>query len=424
MSMWLKLSVAVLLTSVYVLAGKAGQEFALINSYASAVWAPTGIAIAALLVFGYRMWPAIFIGALIVNVTLSQSIPVSLAIAVGNTLEAALAAFMVNRLANGRHAFDHARDVYRFAVSAGFSAPTISATVGVTTLVVSGLMPSDQYVESWLTWWLGNAAGALIVAPLLILWADRRVRYDRRRWLEGSLWVASLSMFCLLLIVPPLSIQYYPLGFLALPIIVWSAFRFGQREAVTAAVLLSGFTIWRTSQGVGLFSGYADHESLVLLQLFMTFISLSGLALAAVVAERRRSEESRRWLATIVESSNDAIIGNNLDGIVLSWNRAAERIYGYSSHEAVGRPISFLVPPDRFDEVPQILQRIRQGERVEHYATKHSRKDRTRISVSLTVSPIRDEAGGIIGASIIARDISNWERSVSLPQDGETVEIS
>ena len=117
------------------------------------------------------------------------------------------------------------------------------------------------------------------------------------------------------------------------------------------------------------------------------------------------------WLAAIVESSDDAIISKNLDGIIMSWNRGAERIFGYLAEEAIGKPVTILIPPDRHDEEPSILARLRRGERIDHYETVRMRKDGSLIDISLTVSPVRDEDGKIIGASKIGRDISERKRS-------------
>ena len=119
---------------------------------------------------------------------------------------------------------------------------------------------------------------------------------------------------------------------------------------------------------------------------------------------------SQAFLASIVECSDDAIYGKTLDGTILSWNRGAERIYGYSAAEMVGRPVSVLVPPNKPDEVPAILERVKRGERVSHFETTRVRKDGEVIDLSLNVSPIRDASGQIIGASTTARDITEQKR--------------
>jgi PAS domain S-box-containing protein len=133
--------------------------------------------------------------------------------------------------------------------------------------------------------------------------------------------------------------------------------------------------------------------------------------LEASTVERRRIEEAHAEFVAIVESSNDAIVGKTLDGIVTSWNRSAERLFGYTAGEMIGESISCLMPPERPDDFPNILSAIRRGERIEHFETQRVRKDGRRIDVSLTVSPIKDAAGRIIGASKIARDVTDRRRA-------------
>jgi PAS domain S-box-containing protein len=175
----------------------------------------------------------------------------------------------------------------------------------------------------------------------------------------------------------------------------------------------------RKIQREGVTVGLADHTLLIARDGRETPIDDSGApirgeggAIAGVVfvfrdvAEARRATAARLYLAAVVESSDDAIIGNSLDGTITSWNRGAERLYGYRADEAVGRPLTLLVPPDHPDEVPTLLQRIKQGEHIEHFETVRLSKDGSRVNVSLTISPVRNATGKIIGVSKIARDIS------------------
>src|SRR5439155_23947227 len=119
--------------------------------------------------------------------------------------------------------------------------------------------------------------------------------------------------------------------------------------------------------------------------------------------EAEESGVSAGYLASIVDSSDDAIIGKTLDGIITSWNKGAERIYGYTAEEVVGQPISILIPEDRPDELPGIMEKLGRGERIDHYQTERVRKDGTHVSVSVSISPVHDAAGHVIGASAIAR---------------------
>src|SRR5712692_2026573 len=158
------------LAAVYVLAGKLGLLLAFVHASATAVWPQTGIALAAFLLLGYRVWPGILLGAFLANVTTEGTIATSLGIAVGNTLEGFVGAYLVNRFAGGRHVFDRPQDVLRFAVLAGMVSTAVSATIGVTSLALGGVARWTDYGPIWLTWWMGDAGGALVVAPLLILW--------------------------------------------------------------------------------------------------------------------------------------------------------------------------------------------------------------------------------------------------------------
>ncbi len=128
------------------------------------------------------------------------------------------------------------------------------------------------------------------------------------------------------------------------------------------------------------------------------------------ITERKRSQEVKALLASIVESSEDAIIGKALDGTILSWNKGAENLYGYSAEEVMGRPISILAPADRYDEIPNIMERIRRGEKISHFETVRLRKDGTTVHVAVTVSPIMNASGEVTGAATIARDITERQR--------------
>ena len=403
-----------ILAGVYVVAGKLGLSLAFVHASASAVWPPTGIAFAATLLLGYRVWPAILLGAFLVNATTEGSVWTSLGIASGNTLEGLLGAWLVTRFANGRNVFSRSQDIFAFTALAGFLSTTVSATIGVTSLALGGYASWDRFAAIWLTWWLGDVAGALVVAPVLILWGTgRAVALTRARALELGLLLGSVVLVGDLVFGGLWSswVRNYPLEFLCIPPLVLVAFRFGQREAATCVVLLSVLANWGTLRGLGPFVRSSENESLLLLQVFMGTMAIMTLLLAAVVAGRGRAEASLARVAAIVESSDDAIIGKTLDGVITTWNGGAEWLYGYSALEVIGRPIGLIIPPELDGELPGILERLRRGERINHYDAVRVTKDGRRIDVSLTVSPTLDGEGRIIGASSIARDITNRKQA-------------
>jgi PAS domain S-box-containing protein len=153
----------------------------------------------------------------------------------------------------------------------------------------------------------------------------------------------------------------------------------------------------------------------------MTLARQLAFSLARLEAEsvRRGTERAAQQLAAIVESSDDAIISKNLDGIITTWNRAAERLFGYPAAEAVGQPVTMLIPADRIDEEPEIIGRIRRGEHIEHFETARRRKDGSLIDIELTVSPVRDRTGAVVGASKIARDIRERRQAEAQLRESE-----
>jgi diguanylate cyclase (GGDEF)-like protein/PAS domain S-box-containing protein len=403
-----------LLATVYFIAAKLGLKLAFLHVSATPVWPPTGIALAAFLVLGIRVWPGNWAAAFLANLTTAGSALTCLGIATGNTLEGVVGAWLVDLLAEGPRAFERPQDVFKFAGLAGMVSTTVSATFGVTSLSLGGYAAWANYWSIWVTWWLGDMGGALVVAPLLILWGTTaRPRWDRRRVLEATLLLASLVLVNLVIFdgLLPSGLRNYPLPFLTLPLLLWAAFRFEQREAATATAVLSGIAIWGALHGYGPFVRASPNETLLLLQAFMGVMGVTTLAVAAGVSQRRRAERDLVQAAAIVRSSDDAILAKTLDGTIVSWNRGAEALYGYTAEEVHGRPVSILVPPDRGDEVTAILEKIRSGKRIEHYETVRVRKDGGRLSVSLAVSPILDPEGRIVGASAIARDITEKQRA-------------
>lgn len=288
------------LIAAYFLAGKLGLMMAFVNPSATPVWPPTGIALAALLLLGYRVWPAVFVGAFLVNVTTAGSVATSIGIAAGNSLEALLGAYLVNRFANGRKLFDKPHDIFKAAVLAGGLSTTASATIGVSSLAFGGYAQWTEFGSIWLTWWLGDVASVLIVAPLVVLWSlDSRVEWTRGETLKAMvlLLVVVLTGFVVFGGFLPAGVSDQPLTFLALPFLIWTAFRFGQREAVTANFLLAAIAIAGTLHGFGPFVTDSYNESLILLQAFLCVIVVTTISLAAVVSERKHLEAQLRHMA-------------------------------------------------------------------------------------------------------------------------------
>src|SRR6266404_5947315 len=295
-----------ILTVVYFVAGKLGLMLASLHASASPVWPPAGIALAAVLVLGYRVWPAIFVGAFLVNVTTAGNVATSLAIASGNTLEAVCGAWIVNRLAGGTTVFDRPQGVFKFALAAVVSA-IISPVFGVTSLALAGSADWANYGSIWLTWWLGDTTGDLLIAPSVILWS-----VTSKRWWNGreaaEVGILLLMLFILSEVVfggwLPISAGNYPIAFIYGPIVIWTAFRFTQRETATGIFILSAIAIWGTLHGFGPFVRGTENQSLLALQSWTAVLTITAMALSAGMAERRRAEEALQQQKAVVEGVN------------------------------------------------------------------------------------------------------------------------
>jgi diguanylate cyclase (GGDEF)-like protein len=282
-----------LLCLVYFAAGKLGLSLAFLHKSATPVWPPTGIALASLLVYGYGVWPAILLGAFLVNITTEGSVATCLGIAAGNTLEGLVGAFLINRFAHGRHAFDRIQDVFKFAALAPVASTTVSATIGVLSLRLGGLATGPNLESVWLTWWLGDAVGALVVGPFLVLWLSdpKGCLRDARTLEAGAVFlVVVLSGLVVFGGLFPTETKTYPLEFLCLLPLLWAAFRLPQSGAAVASLALSGLAIWGTLRGFGPFVRGSPNESLLLQQAFLGVATLTTLALASVVSERETFE--------------------------------------------------------------------------------------------------------------------------------------
>jgi integral membrane sensor domain MASE1 len=301
-----RLSLIGILAVIYFIAGKLGLMLASLHASASPVWPPAGIALAALLLLGYRAWPAVFIGAFLVNATTAGNVATSFAIGIGNMLEALVGAWLVNRFADGINVFDRPQGVFKFALVAGISA-IIGPVFGVTSLGVGGFADWTKYGAICLTWWLGDATGVLVFTPLIVLWSVA----SKRRWTkkEGAEAGALLLLLALLSAVlfggwPGVSTRNYPIVLICGPVVIWTAFRFRQRETATGIFILSAIALWGTLHGFGPFVRETENQSLLSVQWWTAVLSITAMALSAGMAERRRIEEELQQQKLVLKSAN------------------------------------------------------------------------------------------------------------------------
>jgi PAS domain S-box-containing protein len=293
------------LAGLYFAAARLGLSLASVHTNVSPVWPPTGIAIAAVLLLGYRAWPGILLGAFLANLLTPVSIATSVGIAVGNTMEALSAGFLL-RSVDFHKSFDRARDVFKFVVAA-LLCTMLAATIGDLSLCLGHSAQWQQFGALWVTWWLGDLTGALTVGPLLLTWGIKsREWLPKRRYLEAVLLLSLLSVAAIATFGKsgPTPLHYYPLTRLIVPFFLWAAFRLGHRGVTLATMTISVFAVLGTVLGLGPFVDRTPNEALLQLQLFVGSNAVMFLFLVAVVEERRRSQDSLR--------ENDRRLAGNL----------------------------------------------------------------------------------------------------------------
>jgi PAS domain S-box-containing protein len=360
------LGLSLIVAIVYFAAAEVGLSLASLHSNVTPVWPPTGIAIASLLIFGRRVWPGIFLGALAANLPTNIPIASAVGIAVGNTLEALLACWLLQRTSRWRNSFESVSDVMLFVVYAAVLAPLVSATIGSLSLCLGNANEWARFLPLWLTWWMGDGFGALIVTPLVLSWTSPR-KFNRRDLPEIA------SLFVLLLIVVlivfggwfPGPVKTYPLAYLSLPCLLWAAVKFDQRIVTSAIVLMAGIAVWGARQGYGPFVQPNPNVSLLLLISFVGTSALMTLVISAVTKERSKAEADKSILGSELELNQRRIedIVAHVPGVVWeAWGEPnaadqrvdfvsahVERMLGYSKEELMSPDFwrSIIHPDDR-----------------------------------------------------------------------------
>jgi two-component sensor histidine kinase len=282
------------IAAIYFLIAKLSLALASINPSATPIWPPTGLALAVLMLGGLRMWPAIFAGAFLANLITNWSSITSAAIAAGNTLECVTAAYLLGRWSNGLATFETPAGVARFAAICLFPSTAISATVGLGSLLLGGFAEPGNLAAIWLTWWMGDLGGALIVAPAIVLTAISRRQPLRPEALARAAAIFATAIAIGLVAFSPLAGSIpnsAPLGFLVIAPLMWSAVYQNQRDTAITVILITCFAVWGTLAGAGPFTQSTLNDSFLLLLAFMISISVPSLALSAHHATRAKHEQ-------------------------------------------------------------------------------------------------------------------------------------
>ena len=280
-------------------AAKLGLDLAFATGSVTAIWPPTGIALAAIVLWGYRLWPAVALGAFLANSWTGVPLYAVLGITVGNTLEAVTGAYLLRRFADFRPSLERVKDVIALVVLAGIVSTTVSASIGVSSLLAAGEIATGEIGSVWRTWWLGDMGGDLLVAPALLVAATH---WPFTRAPGRPLEAAALALVVLGVAGFVFS-QETSLTYLIFPPLIWAALRFWQPGATGASLLVAAVAVPFTADDVGPFAGQSPDERLLLAQTFVGAAGLTALVLAAVITERRRVEDTVEYIAGTLQES-------------------------------------------------------------------------------------------------------------------------
>jgi PAS domain S-box-containing protein len=436
-------AVVLALAAVYIATARLGLLLALPpEKKATAVWPPSGIALAALLLLGFRVWQGVWLGAFLANMldyfshdnqfSLTAHLLVSAGIATGSTLQALAGSFLIRRWIGPGSPFDRAAHAFTFAGVAMLMC-LIAATCGVASLYLGGFAPGRAVGFIWWTWWLGDMTGVLTVGALLLTWSHRpRFVREPRRLMEAALFLALLLALASAIfgIMSPVVTLPTPLAYLTVPFLVWATFRFGLHGAATTLFLLSAVAVLGTAQGTGPFTQPTVQASLLLLQVFMGAIAVTALVMAAVLNERRTAEarmgESEERHRLLTEALPHMVWAMRPDLTVDFLNRRSSEFTGLTVEQVKAGGWERLIHPD---DLPKMLATVsgplERGEphEAEYRFLHHTGEYRWVVSRAV---PLKNEAGAVvkwIGTTLDIHDRWLAERQFRLAVEASPVGV-
>ena len=424
------------LAVLYVVAARMGLALDAVAGFATLVWPPSGIALAALLLRGHRLWPGVLIGAFVANTLTGAPVLVALGIAIGNTLEAVLGAYALRRVPGFRPSLDRVADALGLIVLAAVLSTVVSATIGVASLYLGGIVAPTDLGRAWRAWWIGDLIGDLLVAPAILVWATAPAARPARRSLVET---AALTVAVLVIgyLVFGTRADAFLQAYLIFPLLVWAALRYGPRGAASAALAVSVIAVWGTASGHGPFVQSALYESLLALQTFMGVTAATFLVLGASIAERRVAiREARAAIAeqqrlhaerdiahqrliTVLEQSPIAIgIAEAPSGRFIFINAEAERLLGQRPKvSAAGDPGGAELKglhPDGSALAPHewpLARALHRGETVRNAIIRVVRADDTTVEIASNAAPVHDGSGRVIAGVVIFWDVTAERRA-------------
>ncbi len=358
-----------LLAALYYLAAELGLSLSVVGESVSLIWPPTGLALAALLLFGRHLWPGVALGALLANAATDVPLWTAAGIACGNTLEALAGVYLLRRIPGFDTSLERVRDVFGLVFLAAAGSTAISASLGTLNLALANVIPWEQAGLTWLTWWMGDAMGNLVFAPALLVLGGRQRNgtWQPSRYFEAIALLAGLIFINHLIFNSPSDAVPLP-AYLAFPFAIWAALRFGQRGAALAVLLTTSIALLGTLRGSGPFfsHGLATVESLGLLWLFANALAITSLVLAASLSERRRAQQSshdseQRYHSLIQQSPDGIFLFDPRTGMLLETNARFLTMTGLTEHKLIDSTIDSLAFEPAITTTAELLTRLHAG---------------------------------------------------------------
>jgi PAS domain S-box-containing protein len=419
----------VILTAFYFLGGLLGKHASFLSGSISLVWPPSGIALAAILLFGYRFWPGVALGAVLFS--LLDGVPFgffTLGTAIGNTIGAIVCAFLLRKFINFENQMERTRDVTGFIGLACFLGTTVNAMFNVVSLIYAGAMTWNNLGAKVLEWWVPNALAGLVVAPFIIAWATPSgVQWRLKVIIEAVVCGAGLVAGTLISFNSwfVYGIQNYPLAYLPFPFMVWGALRLGQRGATTGTLLVTVLAIYSLLQGRGPFMSEKQSESLMLIGSYIGMLAVTNMLLAAAAAERRQAERALTYnekrLRAVVEDQTDLICRFGSDGTLSFVNGAYCRFKGKTELELLGSGFLEEISQEDLDVTLGTFNQLPREQPVIAFDHHVTTADGPSVWQQYTVRRLFTESGGTLEFQAVIQDVTHHKQSEETLQQAKEV---
>ena len=407
-----------LVALAYFITAKLGLLGPYKESVATLLWLPTGVAVGAIMRWGKISLPAIFIAATFAESSLGLPVTTSLGIACGNTLAPALTAYLLKKF-HFNHNLIKQRDIVLMILIA-LLGMTISSVGGVLSLYLSGLTTSNNIFKIWFIWWLGDSIGVLLALPLVLNISKNKLIANAHQKFQLLIWLILFAgcEFLIVRLVPDLNKQFLLTAFLILPVLIWASMNFGVVGGSVVVISLCVIAVWFTAQGYGTFYSVDVGEGIFSLWTFMVTLVVAMLLISTLQSERnfaaKASRENDKKLRAVVDGALDAIVTIDDAGLLVEFNPAAERMFGYTKEQVIGKSLSEIIIP------PNLRQSHDAGhKRYVLTGEKHIFNQRVELSamrsggsefpIELTLTALKEDGLSLVTGFI--RDISEQKKA-------------